>query len=309
MEKMFVAVTVLLLIATACATPQAPILVSECATLSVPFATYKLANNVVVNNSVDKFVCFDITSNGITLDGNGYGISTLSQTYTDAIGVQYEGANVTVTNLQISYLKTGILAKGKYGTVTRNIITETVNGIDVSATHNDVSYNTIRGSSAAGLSSGIYVYFPSVSPTAAHVTITNNVISDIQAEDFALGISVYYATAVNIAYNRIFNLRGEFSKEISIIGGEAEIKGNVFGAVPIEAPSFSSAILLSCAAVLVSALWFVAMQKEKEKVKERVKEENEKAEKKVKEEKETEARKKSEEKARIEKEKAKEEEE
>jgi len=272
MERMLAAFTVLLYMLFVGASATAPILVSECSTLNVPFATYRLANNIEVNNSAnDGFVCFDITSNGITLDGNGFEISPASHKHINAIGVQFSGKNVIVTNLQIANLRTGIHAKGTYGQVTRNIITGTVNGIDVSAPHNEISHNTIKGAGSADVSSGIYVYFPSMVPTAAHVSITNNVISNIQGEDFAIGISVYYATAVNIAYNRIFNLQGGFAKEISVIGGEAEVKGNVFRAATEEGTSFPllTTILLSCAAILVSALWFFALAGEKEKEKER----------------------------------------
>lgn len=247
-----------LLFAAVCVISASPILVYKCATLDSPLATYQLARDVVMNNSVSAgAVCFDIVSNGITLDGNGFKISATSNTPLDAIAVQYSGLNATVKNLQIINIKTGIDAKGKFGKIEHNTIMQVSNGIDVSATHNEISDNVIRGLHTSDTSSGIYVYFPSTAPTDAFIRITNNVISEIQGDDFAIGISVYYANSVFLERNRIFNLRGANIKEISVIGGDVELKGNVFGAHPAE-ESFpiTSAILLSLAAVMASATWF-----------------------------------------------------
>jgi len=235
-----------LIVATVAATP-----IYECGVLDQPFATYTLANDIAVSNLSYGSACFDIKGNGITLDGNGFEVYATSSEVLPATGVQYSGTGATVSNLRVSNFRTGILANGKFGKVHHNTITRAVNGIDVTASNNDVSNNIIRDFNAKSEStSGIYVYFPAIIPVESGITITNNVISNIQGDNFVLGISVYYATSVYIAHNQIFDLRGEVSaEEISVISGKAELVDNIFS---------SNGYIPTAATLLVSALALIA---------------------------------------------------
>jgi len=201
--------------------------------------------------------CFDIVEDGITLDGNGFKISANEPV--DATAVKSSGLYANIRNLNINNFKIGIHSSGQYSKIQHNTITQTSDGINVSATHTEVSYNAIKGIATTGTSAAIYVYFPSTTPVDAFMSITNNVISNIQGTDFALGIAVYYAKAVFVAHNTISDLKGALAQEISVIGGEADIKDNVFTASVEEIAStfpVIGAVLLSCALVLASATWF-----------------------------------------------------
>lgn len=253
LEEMSLALFVIYaLIAIAVATP-----IHDCGVLDQPFTTYELVNDIAINNLSYGFVCFNIKGNGITLDGNGFQLSSASGEMLPAVGVQYSGTGNTVTNLRVSNFRTGIHANGKFGKVHGNTITRAVSGIDVTATNNDISNNIIRNfNSDSESASGIYVYFPAIVPVDSSVKITNNVISDIQGDSFVLGVSVYYATSVNIANNQIFNLHGGISnEEISIIDGEATLVDNVFTASEGYATT-ATTVLLSALAVAASFVYF-----------------------------------------------------
>jgi len=249
-----------------CVISTEPILLFECGNLDTPFSTYRLGNDIVLNKDVgDNFVCFNIPAEGVTLDGNGFGI--LSRDVLAAIGVQYTGANVTVQNMHLSGLRVGVSAKGMFGKVEHNVIEKSGTGIEVSSAYNQISNNNIHGLHEDS-SAGIYVFFPPLEPVESHIEIMSNIIHDIHGDLFALGISVYYATAVKAMYNYVYDLDGAYSKEIYAVGGEVEIKGNVFSAPDIRAVSvpaadglpLPSAFLLSCATILVSALWFLPLR-------------------------------------------------
>lgn len=235
-----------------------PILVTECGTLAVPYSTYTLANDIAVRNTTFGYVCFDILGTGIVLNGNGFKLSSASDTMLPATGVRYSGAGAVVTNMQISNLRTGIHAKGTYGEVCNNTISHAINGIDVSATHNKIHHNIIGQFEADESASGIYVYFPAIAPVDSYINITNNIISDIQGDVFALGISVYYATSVSVANNHIYNLRGGLStQEISVIHGHIDSVANSFVA-PVEEGSYVQSItmLASVIALVASFVFF-----------------------------------------------------
>lgn len=232
------------------------ITINDCGVLDQPFATYKLANDIASSNLSYGFVCLNIRGNGIVLDGNGFQLSSASGEMLPAVGVQYSGTGNTVTNLRVTNFRTGIHANGKHGKVHRNTITKAINGIDVTASHNDISHNIIRDfNSTSEATSGIYVYFPAIVPVASSINITDNVISNIQGDSFVLGVSVYYATSVYIANNQIFNLHGGISnEEISIINGDAKLVDNVFtseGYAPIVTTA-----LLSALALVASLIYF-----------------------------------------------------
>jgi len=231
-----------------------PILVQDCGVLDAPFATYYLANDIPISNLSYGFVCLNIKGNGITLDGNGHRMYSASGELLSAVGVQYTGTGATVTNLNIAGLRTGIHANAKFGKVHKNTISHAVNGIDVTAPNNEISNNIIRDFEASEASSGIYVYFPAVDPVESSISITNNIISNIKGESFVLGISVYYATAVYIAYNQIFDLHGAISnEEISVINGEAKLIHNVFASPSQDS---TAAMVLSGVTLVASLLYY-----------------------------------------------------
>ena len=90
---------------------------SECGVLATPFSTYQLTNDIAVRDTSYGYVCFDIlynkemftsvgvvrvrgysnknlidediTGHGITLDGNGFELSSASEKMLHATGVQY----------------------------------------------------------------------------------------------------------------------------------------------------------------------------------------------------------------------------
>lgn len=237
-----------------------PILVSECGTLANPHSTYTLAKDIAVRNTTYGYVCFDITGNGITLNGNGFQVSSASNKMLSATGVQYSGTGVVVTNMRISNFRTGIHAKGIYGEVYDNTITQGINGIDVSATNNRIHHNKIGQFEAPESAAGIYVYFPAIAPVDSYINITNNVISDLKGDTFALGVAVYYATSVSVAYNTIYNLHGGLStQEISVIQGKIDSLNNTFSA-PEQEASYTQAItiLASLFALVASYVFFRA---------------------------------------------------
>jgi len=232
----------------------APIFVSECGTLDAPFATYQLAHDISISDDSYGLVCFNIKADGVTLDGNGFELSSASNTLLHATGVNFHGLSTTVTNMRITNLRTGIHSNGKFGQVVNNTITHAINGIDVSATNNKISNNLIGDFDANESTSGIYVYFPPIVPIDSFTNITNNVISDIRGDSFALGISVYYATSVYIANNQIQNLQGGIMNEyISVTHGSVDAHDNTFGSLPQEGymPS-ATTLLLSGITLLVS---------------------------------------------------------
>jgi len=233
-------VTLVLLYAVYAASP---ILVSECGTLNISRSTYRLAQDIVVRNTSYGYVCFDITGDEITLDGNGFELSSAYNRMLHATGVQYSGKGIVVANLRVANMRTGIYAKGKFGEVSNNTITRAVNGIDVSATNNKIQNNIVGQFHAHESTAGIYVFFPAIAPVDSFINITNNVISDIYGDSFALGISVYYATSVFIANNFVFNLRGGVSsEEISVIHGKIESVGNSFNPPPAPEGSYTQAM-------------------------------------------------------------------
>lgn len=238
---------------------HSPVLVSECGILNKPFTTYQLAQDIVVQNMTYAHVCFNIIGKGITLDGKGFGLSSATNTILQATGVQYSGENVVVRNLHITNMRTGIHAKGKYGEVYDNTITRAINGIDVSATNNNIRNNVISQFDASDESTaGIYVYFPATTEVDSFTKITNNVISDIRGDTFALGISVYYANAVVVANNVIFNLQGGVSsKEISVINGKIESFDNSFIPPTVEGGYMKvAATVASLFCLLASYIFF-----------------------------------------------------
>lgn len=228
-----------------------PIHVSECGTLDTSHATYKLMHDIAINDQSYDFVCLSIKGDGITLDGNGFELSSALHTLLPVTGVKYDGLSTTVTGMRITNLRTGIHANGMYGEVNNNTITHAVNGIDVSATNNKISNNFIGDFAADESASGIYVYFSPVAPVDSFINVTNNVIYDIRGDSFVVGISVYYANLVSIAYNQIINLRGEFTEDISVIYGSAEVHDNTFIHHEVYIPS-ASTLLLSLITLLVS---------------------------------------------------------
>eukprot|EP01110_Echinostelium_bisporum_P010313 TRINITY_DN3634_c0_g1_i1.p1 TRINITY_DN3634_c0_g1~~TRINITY_DN3634_c0_g1_i1.p1 ORF type:complete len:280 (+),score=122.51 TRINITY_DN3634_c0_g1_i1:124-963(+) len=207
----------------------AEVLVTSCGALNNAATTYKLANDIVIDNPHSGFVCLDITNKDIILDGNGFEISTTADINTIlTTGVRYTGERATVRNLKVRNFSTGIRANGQHGKVQYNTINHANNGIDVSAPHNDIAHNVIRGFSGSDSPSGIYVYFPSTKPVQSFVTITNNYISDITGSTFVLGISVHSANNVKIAYNTLENIGGGMvSQEISITNGKADVESNI----------------------------------------------------------------------------------
>lgn len=231
-----------------------PIYVHECGILDSPLATYALANDIKISNLSYGHVCLDIKGNGITLDGNGFQLSSASGLLLPGTGVQYSGTGATVTNLRVSHLRTAIHANAKFGKVHSNTITRAVNGIDVTATNNEIYNNIIKDFEAADSASGIYVYFPAMSPVDSSISITNNIISDIQGENFVLGISVYYATSVYIAHNQIYNLQAVLSEEISVINGQAKLVDNVFA--PTDVVEYSTATLLVSGLALLASIFY-----------------------------------------------------
>jgi len=234
-----------------------PIDVQECGVLDSPLATYRLVNDIMISNLSYGYVCLNIKGNGITLDGNGFQLSSVSGSLLPGTGVQFSGPGTTVTNLRVSNLRTAIHANAKFGKVHRNTITRAVNGIDVTATHNDISNNIIKEFVAEEATSGIYVYFPAIVPIDSSISITNNIISDIQGDTFALGISVYYAKKVNIANNQIFNLRGLVSDEISIINGDAQLVDNILSPPTPKVVEYSTTtMVVSGLALLASVLYY-----------------------------------------------------
>lgn len=266
----------------------ATVLLYECGTLDVPSATYKLAQDIHVNNSDFGYVCFDIKGGYVTLDGNGFELS--SNKLIPAIGIQYTAERVTVKNMRITNLRTGIRASGKFGEVLNNTITRGVNGIDVCATNNQISGNFIGNFDADEATAGIYVYFPALAPVDSSINITNNVISDIRGDSFAMGISVYYATSVFIANNHIYNLWGGVLKEeISVMHGKMYALDNSFEAPILSGNLSTPELLVSLVALLatfiVSRSGSGAQPKEMKK-KDEVKEEEEKEEEEEKSEKE-----------------------
>jgi hypothetical protein len=235
-----------------------PIYVSECGILTTPRSTYTFAHDIVVQNTSYGYVCFDITGDEITLDGNGFELLSASNELTHTTGVQFSGGNVVITNIRIKNMRTGIRANGKFGDIYNNTITQAINGIDVSAMHNNVQNNIIRKFEAYESTAGIYVYFPAIVPVDSYINITNNVISDIQADSFALGISVYYATSVFISHNFIFDLRGGISSEaISVIHGEIDAVNNSFNP-PTTKDLYSYVITVSASlfALLATFVFF-----------------------------------------------------
>jgi len=235
-----------------------PILVSECGKLNNSFTTYHFAHDIVVSDTSYGFVCLDITGEGITLDGRGFELAPASKKMLHATGVQSSGESAIVTNIHITNMRTGILAKGKYGEIFNNTITHAINGIDVSATHNRIQNNIIGQFEAYESTAGIYVYFPAIAPVDSFINITNNVISDIKGDSFALGISVYYATSVFIAHNFIFNLQGGISsQEISVINGLVDSVGNSFNP-PTSDGTYTQLItvLASLFALLASLVYY-----------------------------------------------------
>lgn len=245
-------VTFVLLVVNA----NSQILISECGILDTPFATYKLANDIVVRNKNYGYACLDITADGIALDGNGFELSSAS-TMLHAVGVQYSGVGTVVANMRISNIRTGIHAKGEYGEVFNNTITRAINGIDVSATHNIIQRNVIGQFEAYESTAGIYVYFPAIVPIDSYINITNNVISDIQGDTWALGISVYYATSVFIAQNTIFNLRGGISsQEIAVIHGKVDATDNSFSSPAGGSYTQAVTVLASLFTVILSFVFY-----------------------------------------------------
>eukprot|EP00026_Physarum_polycephalum_P009783 Phypoly_transcript_09919.p1 GENE.Phypoly_transcript_09919~~Phypoly_transcript_09919.p1 ORF type:complete len:325 (+),score=75.94 Phypoly_transcript_09919:162-1136(+) len=236
-----------------------PILVAECGTLNIPHSTYKLAHDIIVRNTTYGFVCFDITGDEIMLDGNGFELSSASNKMLHATGVRYSGRGTVVANLRVANMRTGIHAKGKFGEVFNNTITRAINGIDVSAANNRIQNNIVGQFEAYEATAGIYVYFPAIAPVDSFINITNNVISDIQGDSFALGISVYYATSVFIANNFIFNLRGGISsEEISVIHGKIDSVDNSFSPPLTPEGSYTQAIttLASLFALVASFVYY-----------------------------------------------------
>lgn len=234
-----------------------PIEVKECGVLDSPLATYKLANDILISNLSYGFVCLNIRGNGITLDGNGFLLSSEDGSLLSGTGVQYSGTGATVTNLRVSNLRTGIHANAKFGKVHRNTITRAVNGIDITATHNDIYNNIIKEFISDEATSGIYVYFPAIAPIDSSISITNNIISDIQGDTFALGISVYYATSVLIARNEISNIKALLGDDISIINGDATLVDNILSAPSSNVVEYSTAtMVVSGLALLASVLYY-----------------------------------------------------
>lgn len=231
--------------------------VYECGTLRSSFTTYRLARNIAVENVSYGYVCFDIIGAGITLDGNGYELTSASNKLLYATGVQYSAENVVVKNMQISNMRTGILAKGKHGEVSNNTIRRGVNGIDVSATNNKITNNVIGEFEADESTSGVYVYFPAIKQVESFIDITNNVISDISGDTFALGISVYYATSVSVANNFIYNIKGGLSgKEISVMSGKIEAHDNSFNPPPSEGGYTQLITIFASAFTLLASVVF-----------------------------------------------------
>jgi hypothetical protein len=233
-----------------------PILLHECGTLNISFATYKLAQDISVQNSNFGYACFDITGPFVTLDGNGFKLS--SPELLPGTGVHYTVEGVKIKNMHITNMRTGIRASGKFGEVYDNTITNGVNGIDVCATHTIVSGNIIGNFDANEESTaGIYVYFPALEPIDSSINITNNVISNIRGDSFVTGISVYYATSVHISYNQIFNLWGGILREeISVMHGNAHVSDNSFTEPSVESTLSTSELLLSILAL--AATFFIS---------------------------------------------------
>ena len=118
--------------------------ISTCQALSVPGETYALTSDITVTGD-----CFDITADGITLEGNGHKITG------DGTGIGVEiisATGVTVQNLDISHFISGIYLTGSNAnTVTNNIISYTSYGVNFvgASTNNLISsnffYNNVNG--------------------------------------------------------------------------------------------------------------------------------------------------------------------
>eukprot|EP01111_Echinosteliopsis_oligospora_P001195 TRINITY_DN1169_c0_g1_i1.p1 TRINITY_DN1169_c0_g1~~TRINITY_DN1169_c0_g1_i1.p1 ORF type:complete len:262 (-),score=46.13 TRINITY_DN1169_c0_g1_i1:289-1074(-) len=199
------------------------ILVNSCRVLDKSGVTYKLSGDIEVS-ATPGFTCLDIIGHNIILDGNGHEISSSTLRPSSSFGIRFSGSHVTVKNMRVKNFYTGLLANGKHGKVHNNLITKASTGIDVTATHNDISFNVIRDFVDVESPAGIYVYFPSITPVASDITISHNVISDISGETFVLGISLYYAKDVYIAQNSISNISGGFFNEAISINSDSEAK-------------------------------------------------------------------------------------
>jgi parallel beta-helix repeat protein len=82
--------------------------VYQCGELYWPNAVYKMENDISVLDAVSDFTCFNITSDGITLDGNGFSVSLNGGTGISASNVE----NAEIRNIKINRTYIGILLEG-----------------------------------------------------------------------------------------------------------------------------------------------------------------------------------------------------
>ncbi|KKM91093.1 hypothetical protein LCGC14_1232050 [marine sediment metagenome] len=102
---------------------------SQCGTLAIPGETYVLNYDLISSQ-----VCFKIVADGITLDGNGHTITSLTTLgQVENIGVDVSGTTgVTVKNMKILDFRTGIAVTASDTSLINNFITNAETGIHIS---------------------------------------------------------------------------------------------------------------------------------------------------------------------------------
>ncbi len=174
---------------------------SRCDTLDIPGETYVLNYDLTSSE-----VCFKIIADGITLDGNGYTITSLitSEQFQN-IGVDVSGTTgVTVKNLKISDFRMGITVTASDTSLINNFITNADTGIYIS---NSCVVTLTRNTANSGTDGIVITY-------SSGVTLTRNTAND-NLDD---GINISNSHGTVLTGNTAGISEGQSNRGISING-------------------------------------------------------------------------------------------
>jgi len=174
---------------------------SQCGTLDFPDRTYILSQDLI-----SSAVCFKIVADGITLDGNGHTITSLTTlSQVENIGVDVSGTTgVTVKNMKILDFRTGIAVTASDTSLLGNSITNAETGIRIS----NSCVVTLTGNTVNSGTDGIVI------TSSSGVTLTGNTAND-NSDD---GINISNSHGTVLTGNTAGISEGQSNRGISISG-------------------------------------------------------------------------------------------
>ncbi|HEU04669.1 MAG TPA: hypothetical protein ENH95_06115 [Nitrosopumilus sp.] len=174
---------------------------SQCGTLAIPGETYVLNYDLISSQ-----VCFKIVADGITLDGNGHTITSLTTLgQVENIGVDVSGTTgVTVKNMKILDFRTGIAVTASDTSLINNFITNAETGIHIS----NSCVATLTSNTVNSGTDGIVI------TSSSGVTINWNTAND-NSDD---GINISNSHGTVLTGNTAGISEGQSNRGISING-------------------------------------------------------------------------------------------